>query len=219
MTEPDPSKPPEPELELELARPARPSSQPPSPRPSVSNPGLQAVRTAARAQPLAPEQQGPASKRLQEGAVDTLLNSVSILGEVIEDFRSSDRFFKYKALVLGLWLLLAVGAFGVACPTSGPSNDIAASLIVSGDAAKPIYMVKNESSDVWQDVEIVVNGSYRATMSKMPGEGGSATLSPAVLFDDQGKRAPSNLRITEIVVKVRNPEAEVPLLAGGVPTK
>ncbi len=49
------------------------------PRPSQPN-----VRSAARAQPLAPEDQGPASKRLREGAADTLLNSVSILGEVIE---------------------------------------------------------------------------------------------------------------------------------------
>lgn len=210
MSESDPPKAPEPELEL--ARPARPPSKPPGP--SVSNPGLQAVRTAARAQPLAPEEKGPTSKRLKEGAADTLLNSVSILGEVIEDFRNSDRFFKYKAMVLTLWGLLMIGSFGVACPPSEFSNDIGAVLVVSGETAKPIYMVKNDGHDPWLDVEIIVNGTYRSTMSKMPA-GGSATLSSAVLFDDAGKRAPATLTISEIVVKVRDPESDVPLLKGG----
>lgn len=203
------------EPELELARPARPSA-PPRPA-SVSNPRLQAVQSAARAQPLAPVDRGLSSKRLREGAADTLLNSFSILGEVVEDFRSSDRFFKYKAMVISLWFLLAIGSFGIACPSTGPSNDINAALVVSGEAASPIYMVKNESAEMWKDVEIVVNGKYRSTMSQLPPEGGNTTLSPAVLFDDKGKRAPSSLSITEIVVKVRDPEAEVALLRDGAP--
>lgn len=201
------------EPELELARPARPSAPPP--RPSVSNPRLQAVQSAARAEPLSPEERKVTSKRIREGAADTLLNSFSILGEVVEDFRSSDRFFKYKAMVISLWFLLVIGAFGVACPSTGPSNDINAVLVVARDGASVIYMVKNESTDTWQDVEIIVNGTYRSTMSQMPGEGGNATLSSAVLFDDKGKRAPSALNITDIVVKVREPEAEVSLLQGG----
>ncbi len=168
-----------------------------------------------RAQPLAPVDRGLSSARLREGAADTLLNSFSILGEVVEDFRSSDRFFKYKAMVISLWFLLAIGSFGIACPSSGPSNDINAMLVVSGEAAAPIYMVKNESNDVWKDVEITVNGKYRSTMSQLPGEGGNTTLSAAVLFDDTGKRAPSSLPITDIVVKVRDPEGEVALLKNG----
>ena len=156
----------------------------------------------------------PLTARIREGAADTLLNSFSILGEVVEDFRSSDRFFKYKAMVIGLWFLLAIGSFGIACPSSGPSNDISAVLVVSGD----IYMVKNDGSEPWQDVEIIVNGAYRSTMSQVAG-GGNATLSSAVLFDEQGKRAPSKLTITDIVVKARDPEAEVTLLRGGAQPK
>lgn len=214
MNEPDdPSKPKEPELEL--ARPVRLSAPPPPARASVSNPRLPAVQSALRAQPLAPEERKLTSARIREGAADTVLNSFSILGEVVEDFRSSDRFFKYKALVISLWFLLAIGAFGVACPSSGPSNDISAVLVVGNDGASPIYMIKNESTDRWEDVEVVVNGTYRSTMSELAPEGGNLTLSPAVLFDEQGKRAPSKLSITDIVVKVRDPEAEVTLLSGG----
>lgn len=217
--------------ELELARPVRSSpSQPPGPtsssasglRPvSSSSSGLHAVRTASREVPIAAEpKQAMTKERLKEGAIDTVLNSVSILGEVIADFKNSDKFFKYKALVLSTWFLMVVGAFGVACPSSGPSNDISAHLVVSGDAASPIYMVQNESNEPWKEVEILVNGgAYRSTMSEMAPEGGSATLSPAVLYDAQGKKAPSNLVITEIVVKVLDPDAEVTLLSGGHPTQ
>lgn len=202
-----------PEPELELARPVRAPSQPP--RPSVSNPNLQQVRSAMRTQPLSPEVKGPATARLKEGATDTLLNSISILGEVVEDFRNSDKFFKYKAMILSCWFLLTIGAFGIGCPSSGPSNDISATLVVSGDSGRQIYMVKNDGSDVWQDVEIIVNDKYRSTQSQIAAEGGNLTLSAAVLFDDAGKRAPSALQITDIVVKVRDPEGEVKLLQGG----
>ncbi|MFO0595974.1 MAG: hypothetical protein U0228_11730 [Myxococcaceae bacterium] len=211
----DPNKPPEPELEL--ARPARPSAPPP-PRPSVSNPNLQAVRSAQRAQPLAGER-GPTSARLKEGAADTLLNSLSILGEVVEDFKNSDKFFKYKAGVLSLWFLLMIGAFGIACPSTGPSNDLSAALVATGEAGRQIYMVKNEGTEPWQDVEIVVNGEYRATMTTIEPEGGNVTLSSAILFDEKGKRAPSPLQITEIEVRVREPEGAAVLLHNGAQPK
>jgi hypothetical protein len=208
------SEPTPPEPEIELARPARAPGSPPSSSPS--NPRLQAVRSAARAD--APASDAKPTRKvsresLQEGAVDTLLNSVSILGEVLEDFRSSDRFFKYKALVLVLWLSLTVGAFGVACPQRGPSNDINARLVVSGD----VYMVKNESNEQWQDVEIIVNKDWRATETRLDANGGSLTLSPAVIFDANGNRAPSSLKITDIEVHVLEPEAEVVLLKAGLP--
>lgn len=203
----NPPNPPEPELELD--RPVKP----------VSNPRMQVVRSAAR--PDAPTGNEPRKKltstALKAGAVDTLLNSVSILGEVVEDFRSQDRFFKYKALVLTTWALLTIGAFGVACPTTGPSNNINARLVVSGEAGNPIYMVKNESPDSWQDVEIIVNGEYRSTMSQIEPNGGNVTLSPAVIFDANGNRAPSKLRIVDIEVRVREPEENVVLLRGGTP--
>lgn len=217
----DPNQPPdgapqEPELELDLPPPPRAST--PSPRPSMSNPGLAAVRSAARVQPLAAAPRKATGARLKENASDTVLNAFSILSEVIDDFKSSDRFFKYKALVLTIWLLLSVGAFGVACPGGGSSNDLDAALVLAGEANAPVYMVKNDSSDAWEDVEIIVNGKYRATQSRVEASG-NVTLSPAVLWDEAGKRAPSSLTISDISVKARAPEAEVLLLRGGAPVQ
>jgi hypothetical protein len=104
---------------------------------------------------------------------------------------------------------------GVACADRGPSNDISAVLVQAGDAAQPVYLVKNESMEVWQDVEVLVNGQYRATLATMDRNGGSIALSPAVLFDTSGKKAPASLVITDIVVTVSEPDESVTLLRGG----
>ncbi|MDP1915659.1 MAG: hypothetical protein Q8L14_05410 [Myxococcales bacterium] len=193
---------------------------PPPLKSTPSNPNMRAVRSAMRDLPMAPEAKKKLDKgAIKEGAVDTLLNSVSILSELADDFRTSDRFFKYKAGVLVVWLMLSVTSVGVACGNQGPTNDINAVLVVGGDAAKPIYLVKNESLEVWQDVEVLVNGQYRATLAQMDANGGSIALSPAVLFDLSGAKAPTSLVITEIVVTVSEPNESVTLLRGGLTVK
>lgn len=203
---------------LELDRPGRgPGASGGNLPRTVSNPGLQAVRTAHRSQPLGSgPQRTMSSDRLREGAVDTVLNSVSILGELAADFRSSDRYFKYKVFVLVAWALLSVSSITVACAGHGPSNDIEATLITTGDASSPLYAVKNSSLEPWHDVEILVNGQYRTTQGEVEANAAVA-LSSAVLFDAKGKRAPRGLRITDIVVKVAEPEADVGLLLKGQP--
>lgn len=193
---------------------------PPPMKSTPSNPNMRAVRSAMRDEPVSAEPKKKLDKAaLKEGAIDTLLNSVSILSELADDFRSSDRFFKYKAGVLITWLLLSVSSVGVACGNQGPTNDINAVLVVGGDAARPIYLVKNESLEVWQDVEVSVNGQYRATLAQMEANGGSIALSSAVLFDQAGAKAPSALVITEIVITVSEPNETVTLLRGGQPVK
>jgi hypothetical protein len=168
--------------------------------------------------PLAPEAQTLSGKeRLKEGLVDTLQNSVSILGELVDDFRSADRFFKYKALVLGGWFVLSVCSLGVACPgNTRPSNDIGVALVVSRSDVVPVYMVKNDSTEEWNNVLITVNGKYSSSLSRLEPNGGNITLTSAVLFDDDGKRAPSNLVVQDIMVAVQDPEGTVVVLKAGV---
>jgi hypothetical protein len=151
---------------------------------------------------------------LKERAADTVLNAFAIVGELVDDVQTADRFFKYTALVLVLWLASAVGAFGVACPAIGPRNTIRAHLVVAGEPSAPVYMVKNESGELWQDVEILVNGRYRSTLAQLEASG-RLTISSAVIFDSAGNRPPSSLRVTEIEVRVAEPEGAAILLKGG----
>ncbi len=199
-----------------------PRRAPPGPElnaPRPSNPSLSTVRSALRSAPQAappPGTQPITKERLREGTIDTVLNATTILGELMEDFRNSDRFFKYKAGVLFTWLLLSVTSLGVACPPSDQSsNDLEARLIANRSEATPVFMVKNDGTDPWENVVITVNGKYHATMTRIEGGGGNVTLTGAVLFDADGKRAPSSLVITDIEMKVQEPDGAAVLLRGG----
>jgi len=211
---PDPNgPPPEPELELDFDKvklPPPPPANPPPPRPSMGG-----VRSAARAAPLADEKKKLTKEALREGAIDVLLNSFSILREVAEDFRNSDRFFKYKALVLTTWLMLVTTSIGVSC-AGGPAggNSFGARLIIAGEVNDRAYMVKNDSDDEWQAVQITVNGQYYVTAAQLRPYG-DISLSPRLMFDAAGKEAPPNLQISEIHIACN--EGDAYLLKGGEP--
>ncbi len=194
---------------LELDRPAPPPTRTSNPnlqRAGSSNPNLprasRAVVSASRLQPVPAPSGRISGAKLKEGAADVVLNGVSILGDVMEDFRRSDRFFKYKALVLGIWVLLSITSVMVACP-GGPSqsNSFGARLVVAGTAKEPIYMVKNDSDKQWVNVEVVVNEHWHATADHIDANG-EWVLSPVLLFDSTGHPADPALKVSDIDVKV-----------------
>lgn len=171
--------------------------------------------SAARIAPLEAPARRITGEYLRAGATETVLNGAGLLRDTWDDFKSADRFFKYKAAVLVCWLALSVTSVGVACPTSAfQTNSFGARLVVAGEARSPIYMVKNDSTEAWQDVEVLVNGEYRSTAAQIDAQR-EITLSPVVLYNSAGTRAPAELRITEIVVQIA--DEQVSLLEGGQP--
>lgn len=153
-----------------------------------------------RAQPLAEEKKKKLTKDdLREGAIDVLLNAFSILREVAEDFRSSDRYFKFKALVLSVWLMLSITSVGISCSGASVGNSFGASVVISEVNNSPVYMVTNRSEASWHDVQITVNGKYYVTAAELrPSGGDGITLTPKLMFDETGKEAPPELVIREI---------------------
>lgn len=179
---------------------------PPNPRRAVS---------AARLEPVPDIPRRVTGEFLKAGAQDTALNVAGLLRDTWDDFRNSDRFFKYKAAVLICWLVLTVTSIGVACPASSfRTGSMGARLVVAGEANAPIYMVKNDGKEPWQDVQVIVNGQYKSTAAQID-PNADVTLSPVVLFDEKGARAPSDLRISQIIVQIG--EDQVLLLEGGQP--
>lgn len=203
------------------------SDAPKGPPRTVSNPGTTPRTTSGEAfkvmsaQRMAPlsqpgEAHGPLSSRLKEGAADTALNVVGILRDLWDDFRSSDQFFKYKALILATWILLSGAGFVVACPPSGgPSNNIGARLVTTKVLDTPVFMIVNESGEAWEDVVVVVNNQYRAAVARVSHEhpDNNLTLEPKKLLGAQGQPAPSDLRVTNL--QVRTSEGKADLIVGG----
>lgn len=195
-------------------KPAAAAAAPPRPARTITNPGAFKVVTAAREQPL-PEQRPALSKeRLKESAADTALNALSILREVWEDFRSSDRFFKYKAGIIGSWALLSVMSIVVACPSSGVSNPIGAHLVASEVAGRVAISVRNESQETWRNVLVIVNGTYRAITPPVD-PGMMLTVTPKLLAAADGAPPPADLKVVDL--ELQTSEGKTVLLEGGKP--
>jgi len=79
------------------------------------------------------------------------------------DFKRSDRFFKMRLGVGGAWVLAALVTVWMACPSSGPGNALGADVqllresLVGGEQ----LLVRNESSDIWTDVVLTLDGGWR----------------------------------------------------------
>ncbi len=186
---------------------------------SSPNPGPRKAVSAARQEPLPKEApQGPLSTRLKEGAADSALNLVGVLRDLWDDFRSSDRYFKYKALVLGSWILLSSAGVFVACPgSSGPENTIGARLRMVKVVEDDVITLFNESGDDWEEVMVLVNKKYGAAVPRVshnPPEN-TFTVDRRKLLGAQGQPAPADLKITDI--EVRTSDGRATLMANGQP--
>jgi hypothetical protein len=156
-------------------------------------------------------------ERLREGALDTVLNAAGILADVWDDFRRSDRFFKFKALILGSWLFLSISTFFVACPGSNTvgENELGARLVMAGDAARPVYMIVNDSDDPWREVTVIANGTFRTAVGSVDANGGTLTFTPKQLKGDRDVAAPPDLKIRDL--ELRSEDGDVWLLKDGEP--
>jgi len=176
------------------------------------------VLSAARSGSVTLDAEGePLPSRLRSGAASTALNVRAILRETWEDFRNSDRYFKYKALILAAWTLLTVFGVAVACPGPSVHRDpsLGARLVVGEEGEHPALVLNNESDLAWQEVIIVVNGRYRAAISHVEPHA-FVTITPKQLMGDNGKLAPSDVRFTDVELRTRKGSA-VLLQKGALP--
>lgn len=187
--------------------PAKPGAAPSSPNVrAVSNPGTQRVMSAARAAPIQEEPKGPLGKRLVSEATNAALNGVSILKELVEDFRERDRFFKFKALIIGGWLTLSVLSIAIACPSKSlETGELGARVVDPKIPGRPTLMIYNESKEPWQDVIFVVNGDYRASV-EMVKPGDFVTLTPKQLMNSGGA-APADMPLRNLELRTRDGNA------------
>ena len=150
--------------------------------------------SATRNEPIELDEDGlPLQTRIRSEAESTALNVVAFLRETLEDFRTADRFFKVKAAILGAWALLSVAGVFVACPSApvllGPSTSLGARLIMGEEPEHPAYVLSNESDRAWEEVEVVVNHSFRAAVDHVEPRA-FVTITPKQLMGENGKLAP-----------------------------
>ena len=178
---------------------------------AVTNPGMKVI-SASRAEPPPPE---PDNKKIQEklkeGATETALNAVGILRDTYDDFKRSDRFFKYKALIIASWVGISCVTLIASCPRSelDAKNRLGARLAPRPtDPNRPAVTIFNDSDKPWSDVTIVVNDKYRAAMPQVEPHD-AVTVTPRQLLGPGGKVAPPDLRATDVELRTADGKARL----------
>ncbi|WNG36358.1 hypothetical protein F0U61_23770 [Archangium violaceum] len=183
--------------------------------PRVSQTNLR-VMSAARAAPLPKDQQqAQLSEKLKSESANVALNALSIVKETVDDFRQQDRFFKYKAFIVGGWLLISVVTFGTTWARGVKlTGEFGAKLIPV--AGRNSLMIANKSEDPWLDVIIVVKDNrgaeWRASVARVdPGK--DVTITPKQLLGSAGQAAPSDIVMRGL--ELRTSEGSALLLENG----
>jgi hypothetical protein len=194
-----------------MSAPRSPPNGPPE-RPSSAN---HRVVTATRAAPL-PAEKRPVAERLRSGSANLGLNAVAVLKEAWADFRSSDRYFKYKALTIASWVVLSAGGLVVACPGQTgalfANNDLGGRAVVHREPDRTVLLVRNEGKKPWHDVIVIVNHRYRAAKGTVAAHD-MFTLIPKQLLGEGNAVAPNDLTIRD--VELRTSRGHATLLEDG----
>lgn len=159
------------------------------------------VVTAMRSDQPPPEPPKPLGERLKNGAIDLGYLLLGRAKDEVRDFKGQDRFFKYKAGIVALYVVLSVTSFAVACPGSTlKTRDLGAQIVVGGNRDAPVWLIKNESDDAWEDVRVIIDGRYRAAAG-LVGARKNLVVTPRQLISDDGSPVPSDLRASHLELK------------------
>ncbi|MFN0064560.1 MAG: hypothetical protein ACKVPX_18815 [Myxococcaceae bacterium] len=150
--------------------------------------------------------------RIKDAAINESLNGLALLREAWGRFSRQGQYFKYRVIVIALWAVMAVTGMVVACPgNDAPSNVLRAQVVRSNVADNDVFMIVNQSDDVWTDVRFFVNETYSTAVRRVPPRG-EVTLSARKLVDETGKPAPPNLAFQSLII--RTDRTEVVLMQG-----
>jgi hypothetical protein len=149
---------------------------------------------------LAPQEPGTRQEAAKEAALDVFYNARSMVQDMVDDFRSSDRFFKYKAAVIGSWALLAVMAMFVSCPrpnTGEQHNSLDARVLIKQvpalDRTITALYIENTSSSDWGVTVLTLNNTFTNALADVKA-GGKAVVTLEKFSGQGGKTPPPDTR-------------------------
>jgi hypothetical protein len=111
-----------------------------------------------------------AAQRVKEGVRELALGAIGAAGDLASDlaegYRRSTRYFKLRAAVVGTWAILSAVTLWAACPSTGPANELGAEAQLlsrnePGVLLGTQVLVKNDSSQIWTDVVLTLDGGWR----------------------------------------------------------
>lgn len=180
-------------------------------------PGPPQLKTQVKVK-LAPKEPETRKEAAKEAFLDVVLNAKTMGLELVDDFKASDRFFKYKAGVLGLWSLLAAVALFVSCPGSGdlePTNALEADILIKQvpalDKTLTAIYIENRSEDDWGDTLLKLNGSYTHALADLKA-GAKAVVTLNKFSGPGGATPPPDLKPLRLEINCKQGHEDIDLV-------
>jgi hypothetical protein len=161
----------------------------------------------------------PASvgESVKTAAFDAVYGARSQAEQIWDDFKGSDRFFKYKAAIVGSWLLISIATVIIAStggqrPLIDTSNAIGAfgKFQRSADLGVSALLLENHSSDTWKQVALTLDGAYSSLVPKIA-PGGRAVIELRKFNGAAGGTPPADLRPQRLEIRCSEGTAVVDL--------
>jgi hypothetical protein len=207
----------------EYARDVLPTGAPPRegqrtpPRPPAPAPAGQRVRDAAReiAKEIAPTAQrvkdlakeiAPSAQKAASAARDF---AKDLAQDLSDGYRRSNRYVRMRAAVVASFAVLTLASLWLACPSSGPTNDLDAEIKLAESFLGNQILLRNESNEIWTEVVITLDGGWR--LDRKTVRPGDEMVVSVAQFAKEGQRAPKDFRPGSVTVECREGRAKVSL--------
>jgi hypothetical protein len=197
----------------------RRSPAPPAPpaQASAQAPPGQRVRDAAReiGREIAPAAQrvkdlakeiAPSAQKAAAAARDFAMD---LAQDLSEGYRRSNRYVRMRAAVIAAFAVVTVASLWIACPSSGPSNDLGAEIKLAESFLGSQILLRNESDGLWTDVVITLDGDWR--LERKTVRPGDEMVVSVAQFAKDGKRAPKDYRPGSVTIECREGRAKASL--------
>lgn len=142
------------------------------------------MKDTARPDPLA------AAQRVKDLARD-------LAQDVADGYRRSTRYVRLRAAVVGSWVLLSALTLWLTCPSGG--NALGAEVHLSfEDPLQTQVLVSNTSTDIWTDVVLTLDGTWRYEKKTM--RDGEKIVVATGKFTRDGAAAPGDLKPKNLTI-------------------
>jgi hypothetical protein len=147
--------------------------------------------------PALPERLAPVARTLADALEAVRERGAALASEV----KRSDRFLRMRVAVVGTWALLSIATLWAACPSAGPGNRLGADVRVIGDTfvGGGQVLLRNASDEIWTDVVLVLDGTYRWRRSTMRPQ--DQVVVPFAQFRAEGAAPPGDFRPRSLLLE------------------
>ena len=134
-----------------------------------------------------------------------------LAADVTDSYRKSSRFLRLRAAIVGSWVLLSLVALYTACPSSGPSNALAADVTLLPETLVGQQLsVSNGSSEMWTEVTLTLDGTWKHKVRTI--RAGQNVVVAVSRFERDGATAPADFKPRKVEIDCDQGSAELSLV-------